>query len=915
MEKNKQILTEMFFKKKSYNDKLKSKFPQYEPQDVKINGNPGFGSILSTDKFAVTDKDEAIKRLTGFLGSQMATTTIKSLASKSIKSFPIIISDNVEPETSVLLKRVMEEQYAEYINLLISNQLIDISAFRTGEDEGNIAVQAIQNIVGTDSQSIGRKAMKNSLTSDDILGNVPLYGLIRREEKEYSTGIELFDTLLENALIVPSEDAKEVLEFLNENMQEILALQEGPTPTDIGIKSKYVTLDDYLDKHSELQTRTRDKAIDALRGMTKTDESSEIKRLRVEINKKQSDLNKENSEIARLRGIQTPTPADTANLNTRLVTVTDITDQINELKADLTDAEHRQLMPGTFNKLSTPNVLLDPVQLEASLDRTIGEMLLRPGNEAIKDRFEKATFLLHANRISGSEYIDYLVQRLGIPIPSGTRGKLSSLYRTQDIRSLETPGARGSYGVISRKEADLIMNNQKLRESEPILKAILGITGRYLLRTASVGAMGGAVIWSLTLAGSAIGMFILPAVLGGAGLFTLIKSIINARNQRRLARRAAAIQGWERVEALIVGMEAQQESIRNIDQPKDDSNPLSLADSPVEGPELKALLAEFSERISKIAKAAVPIRNESAIIEPFVISENALIELNETAEQVLQEAQNDIEFMTTQLSEAVISSTTPIKLIKKYEFDPKEKPELLVTPSFAARATYAYAEVEYEKRDIKDRRYNTPLMMTVKFKERFSDGTFADNELTAVIGILGVINRIPSEEMEYVLKSNIEGTTVKGIFKALDKDINTLAATLLNAPKIKKDVDKLPQSLDVWKNLENISRLAAANKLAGKQNNNIANAHIIFSQKEIDNVRSDTGIDYLKDKKLAASLMQRYSAFTLMIANDVSERVYIYDDPNNISWNVVPYGAFRNKDTGEQLNAMLSKMSMGSGRM
>ena len=105
--------------------------------------------------------------------------------------------------------------------------------------------------------------------------------------------------------------------------------------------------------------------------------------------------------------------------------------------------------------------------------------------------------------------------------------------------------------------------------------------------------------------------------------------------------------------------------------------------------------------------------------------------------------------------------------------------------------------------------------------------------------------------------------------------------------------------------------LAASNKLGGRRDNNIANAHIVFSQKEVDSVRVDTGVDYLKDKKLTAELMKRYSAFTIMVTNDVSERVYIFDDLDNISWNVVPYSAFRNKDTGDQLNSMLSKMASG----
>ena len=110
------------------------------------------------------------------------------------------------------------------------------------------------------------------------------------------------------------------------------------------------------------------------------------------------------------------------------------------------------------------------------------------------------------------------------------------------------------------------------------------------------------------------------------------------------------------------------------------------------------------------------------------------------------------------------------------------------------------------------------------------------------------------------------------------------------------------------KTLKKVSRLAVANKLAGKRSDNIANAHLVFSQKEVDDVKADTGIDYLRDKKLSASLMKRYSAMSVMIANDASERLYIYDSPENISWDVVPYSALRNKDTGDQLTSALMQL-------
>ena len=108
-----------------------------------------------------------------------------------------------------------------------------------------------------------------------------------------------------------------------------------------------------------------------------------------------------------------------------------------------------------------------------------------------------------------------------------------------------------------------------------------------------------------------------------------------------------------------------------------------------------------------------------------------------------------------------------------------------------------------------------------------------------------------------------------------------------------------------------MTTLSASNKLSVKLSGNVANAHIVFSQKEIDSVRNETGVDFVKDTKKAVALMKKYSAFTLMVANDPGQRVCILDDQDNISWNVVPYNALMGKDTGDQLIAALSKM----GRM
>ena len=91
---------------------------------------------------------------------------------------------------------------------------------------------------------------------------------------------------------------------------------------------------------------------------------------------------------------------------------------------------------------------------------------------------------------------------------------------------------------------------------------------------------------------------------------------------------------------------------------------------------------------------------------------------------------------------------------------------------------------------------------------------------------------------------------------------------MLSSSKISRQLKNLPQSADVWHNLEKVATLAAANKLSGKRSGNVANAHIVFSQKEIDSVRNETGVDFVKDTKKAVALMKKYSALKIPVDMD-----------------------------------------------
>jgi hypothetical protein len=880
MKENQKRINEAFFQKaKSYVEKMRGNLPKYEPQDASVKGQPGFGSIVDTNKgFAVTDAREAQKRIISTFQAATTINSVKNMASRSVKSFPIIISDNIEPETSVMLKRLMEEQYAEYINLLVSNQVVDLSAYKPGE-EANIALQILDKVSADESKErLGAKMRKGEFSSDEYFASMyPTYDLIRQESKQYRSGNQVLDKLLEDAIILKTSDQEHInvlAEFYSDFANDLVYLSEDNTKRQSDLRvperedAKYSRLGDVLlkqvkeDKLSADQIKNRDKVLNVLSGYDE-------------------------------------------------------------------DAKREKIL--------SPDIIINNDKLDESVKSSLGEILLHPKNEALRDRFEKATFLLQANKITGDEYIDYLTERLGIPVSSSVRRKLVTQFRVDTLDDAtrkalgqvrnrkikiddKNPNAFDPNKYYDYKETGIYKENlRRLENNENLLAGyapgILSVAGKSILKATLMSLAGAAIGGSVGLgsaAGFAAAIFsgglsaiLAPAMLPGAAIGLSTYALGTIIKRKLTKKTPTSIYGWERVEALIIMMERQQRQVISAYEAGKETE--KVQDEFASPEELNVAYNRHKNLMKKIEESSKPKEEAALVFEAVDLTDDVnnkdLIDLSE---RFAIDIMSDKEYQATILTESSkISTTVPHKLVVKHESDPKAKPEVMVVTPFTTRSTYAYAEVEYDKRELKDRKYNSPLIMTIKFRERFSDGTFSDNELTAVIGILGVINRVPSEEMEHILTSNVQNKTLDGIFKADKSPSNKDVADIFSIGKIQKDVDKLQYSAKVWQDLEKVKIRSMTNKLTGKESDNVANAHIIFSQKEIDNVKADIDVDYLRDKKYALNLMTRYSAFTLMIANDVAERLYVFDNPENINWDVVPYSALRNKDTGEQLQATL----------
>lgn len=921
MKDNKNVLNEAFFKKSSYTDNVKKRMPAYEP--LKADSSKIFGNqaAISGGAFAVTDAAEMKKRLVGTFGAAFGDNNIKSMAGKAIKTFPIIISDNVEPETAIALKRLMEEQYADYISLLVSNKVIDLSAYDTASEDGStIAIQALDTISGTDfsKNRIANKAMNTGeISMDDIGANVPLYNLLRENHVDnISTGDVLYDELLENALVVPADKVDEVVKYIRENADSLILTEDENGIVDKDPNAGRYNSGDVI--AVERSDRNQPDEIEYKAGYEK------------EMREKKKNIGQDQESLAHALA-RTANDFDRAQHNIK--SYDNLLNTYTGNKGYTSDG--RQL----FDRLSNAEITVNKGAFDTAMNRTVGELLMDPKNAPIKDRFEKASILLQAEMITGSEYIDYCTMRLGIPISATTRATLSTRFRR--AKSLERSDDYKNGVFMTDLQAQRIKQNRKLFE-EKVLKKIANTKIKAIVAGTVSGLSGGAAIVALSLS-NLILAGVLAGVAVGTGayaIYNLIKKHVNKKNN------SSKIEGWERVEMLIDAMDRQRAEViakdtKQLDPTSKLSNniystikndasikagagsmknyqgTLSFIDNPkparetnddnraLSGDELDAIQKQIDTRLKQVGVLTESTEYDEKIT--FNFTPEYIKECIEIYNETMDECMQDETFRNMMTEESLFEkreTTMPMKI--KY-IEKKPGKDVLITPEFSARSIYAYGSTEIDNKAMKDRKYNQPLLMTIKFKQRFDDGKFSDNELTAVIGILGKVIRVPSDEMKYVLTENANDKTIKGIFKT--GDIKNAVSDLLSVSKINSEVKNLPQSADVWKNLEKVAALAVANKYSGKKSGNVANAHIVFSEKEIDDVRIDTGIDYKRDMKLVEQLMKRYSAFTLMIADDPSQRVYIYNDEDDISWNVVPYSAILGKDTGDQLTSALARLA------
>lgn len=880
MADNNEILQELFFKKRyasemdKLDEKLKKQLPTYDPK-------------RSGSGIEVSDSKEVGKRLQGALGFVIGQNTVASQANKAIKTFNIIVSDDLSPETIVMLKSYLEEKYADTIQLLVSNSIIDLTQFEQDSKDANIALQAVEKLSNVDfntKQRLARSAMKGELTADEIFKNNSLYQLLRtyKESADYKTGDPILDTLLESSVILPSDKVDDFITLYEKG--------EYTSPIDIPPSPYYHNEKDLIYKR-------------AGEGGISDD----------------------------------PSKDDTVNARTDRRTA---------------------LLYRTFANNKNAEAAVNDKNAAAA-SKTIADLLGRPENKYIRDRYEKALYLLSTGRISGDEFISYSMDRVGIPLDHSVRATLIKKFPVEAIRLYGSDG-KALLGDVKPSNGKFKYNQHGGQKE--YLAAFDEISNRLLL-TAGDTKVNGEVInlydkishVKLKEAFALMGGSIAGAAAGGAGIATavalgastilapyivipvlaasgisgaVIAHLINKKKQKKLVANTRRVEGRERVEMLIDQLEENiievSNKARSVARAK---AAFTYANMDVSEEDIKKRLATENNNYDRFKKnlkyvyqemdtSFVPDIDElealyesvkdTKVLKPYKLSEKAIMQNYEDLKEAISypDSIEELQYIN-EARTIVISNKAPIK-INKIKI-PKNGEFM---PSFSGLSDVkAYGSVEYDRKMIRDRRYNEPLFMTIRFKERYSDGKFGDNELTAVLGILGVVNIVPSSEMETILKANAGLGDEEIAFDSSNSDSKSQIDKIFSQFRNTELGKKLPVSGKLFNNLSKLTSLAVANKLSGKDTSPLANTNIIFSQKEIDNVKVNYDIDYIKDMKLVSKLMKKYFVSDLVICNDVNERAYMCDNFEKVSFDLVPYSALRSKSTADQNLSTLSSLS------
>lgn len=231
-----------------------------------------------------------------------------------------------------------------------------------------------------------------------------------------------------------------------------------------------------------------------------------------------------------------------------------------------------------------------------------------------------------------------------------------------------------------------------------------------------------------------------------------------------------------------------------------------------------------------------------------------------------------------------------LDMIKEYDKKIKEYEDKLEKQSF-------YVDTKIDQPEIKKANEMVPSIMVVRFRS----GEHNEAVGEAVIGVKVKLIYVNQADMidRIILKSGDQNRLFE-FLKATTGEISMFKDFMFALDRAKLDIfSKSAKSSPIWKLLERRSNVSRANSFFNNNNGaGTAIATLLVSQDTMDILKKEHNFNQRNTSKLI-NIMTDYSAMGFIITNDVTEKVQMLFDDNDLSFETLSYSSLEREDKNQ----------------
>lgn len=231
-----------------------------------------------------------------------------------------------------------------------------------------------------------------------------------------------------------------------------------------------------------------------------------------------------------------------------------------------------------------------------------------------------------------------------------------------------------------------------------------------------------------------------------------------------------------------------------------------------------------------------------------------------------------------------------LDMIKEYDKKIKEYEERIEKQSF-------YVDTKIDQPEIKKANEMVPSIMVIRFRS----GEHNEAVGEAVIGVKVKLIYVNQADMidRIILKSGDQNRLFE-FLKATTGEISMFKDFMFALDRAKLDIfSKSAKSSPIWKLLERRSNVSRANSFFNNNNGaGTAIATLLVSQDTMDILKKEHNFNQRNTSKLI-NIMTDYSAMGFIITNDVTEKVQMLFDDNDLSFETLSYSSLEREDKNQ----------------